>query len=176
MADPSTLISESDIQARVRELGAQISHDYAGQSIVLVCVLKGAFVFLADLARQITASPTIEFMAVSSYGAKTTHSGAVRVLMDLRQSIEGKHVLIVEDIVDTGLTLHYLLDLLGTREPASIKACALVRKKDRHVVDVTVDYVGFDIPDVWIVGYGLDYAEDFRALPYIGVLEPPPTD
>jgi hypoxanthine phosphoribosyltransferase len=176
MADPRTLISESDIQARVRELGAQVSRDYEGKSIVLVCVLKGAFVFLADLARQITASRTIEFMAVSSYGSKTTHSGAVRVLMDLRQSIEGKHVLIVEDIVDTGLTLHYLLDLLGTREPASIRTCALVRKKDRHEVDVTVDYVGFDIPDVWIVGYGLDYAEDYRALPYIGVLEPPPTD
>ena len=176
MSELRVLISESDIQARIRDLGVEISRDYDGESIVLVGVLKGAFVFLADLARQITPPRKIEFMAVSSYGDKTTHSGAVRVLMDLRQSIEGKHVLIVEDIVDTGLTLHYLLDLLRTREPASIKSCCLVRKKERHQVDITVDYVGFDIPDVWIVGYGLDYAEDYRALPYIGVLDPPPTE
>ncbi len=174
MTELRTLISETDIERRVRELATEISRDYEGESLTLVGVLKGAFVFLADLARHLTVRREIEFMAVSSYGTRTTHSGAVRVLMDLRQSIEGKHVLIVEDIVDTGLTLHYLLELLNTREPASLRTCALVRKKDRHEVDVTIDYVGFDIPDVWIVGYGLDYAEDYRALPYIGVLEPPP--
>ena len=169
-----TLISEPDVQRRVRELAAQISRDYEGKSLTMVGVLKGAFVFLADLARHLTVRREIEFMALSSYGMQTTHSGAVRVIMDLRQSIEGKHVLIVEDIVDTGLTLHYLLEMLNTREPASLRTCALVRKKDRHEVDVTIDYLGFDIPDVWIVGYGLDYAEDYRALPYIGVLDPPP--
>jgi hypoxanthine phosphoribosyltransferase len=174
MTELRTLISEADIQRRVRELAAEISRDYEGKSLTLVGVLKGAFVFLADLARHLTVRREIEFMALSSYGMKTTHSGAVRVIMDLRQNIEGKHVLIIEDIVDTGLTLHYLLELLNTREPASVQTCALVRKKDRHEVDVTIDYVGFDIPDVWIVGYGLDYAEDYRALPYIGVLEPPP--
>ena len=174
MTELRTLISEPDVQRRVRELAAQISRDYEGKSLTMVGVLKGAFVFLADLARHLTVRREIEFMALSSYGMQTTHSGAVRVIMDLRQSIEGKHVLIVEDIVDTGLTLHYLLEMLNTREPASLRTCALVRKKDRHEVDVTIDYLGFDIPDVWIVGYGLDYAEDYRALPYIGVLDPPP--
>jgi hypoxanthine phosphoribosyltransferase len=176
MSELRTLISESDIQRRVRELAAEISRDYEGKSLTLVGVLKGAFVFLADLSRHLTVRREIEFMALSSYGMTTTHSGAVRVIMDLRQSIEGRHVLIVEDIVDTGLTLHYLHELLATREPASMKTCALVRKKDRHEVDVAVDYVGFDVPDVWIVGYGLDYAEDYRALPYIAVLDPPPED
>jgi hypoxanthine phosphoribosyltransferase len=175
MTDLRVLISEEDIQRRIRELAAEISRDYEGKTVTLVGVLKGAFIFLADLSRHLTMRRTIEFMAVSSYGTRTTHSGAVRVIMDLRQSIEGKHVLVVEDIVDTGLTLHYLLELLSTREPASIRTCALVRKKDRHEVDIEVDYVGFDIPDVWIVGYGLDYAEDYRALSYIGVLDPPPT-
>jgi hypoxanthine phosphoribosyltransferase len=176
MTDMKVLISEEDIQRRVRELAAEISHDYAGKEITLIGVLKGAFVFLADLSRHLTMPRAIEFMAVSSYGDSTTSSGAVRVLMDVRRSIEGRHVLIVEDIVDTGLTLHYLLELLTTREPASLKTCALVRKKDRHEVDISVDYLGFDIPNVWVVGYGLDLAEQFRALPYIGVIEPEGAD
>jgi len=172
MIETKTLISEADIQRRVRELAAEISRDYAGEEVTLIGVLKGAFIFLSDLARHLTIPNTIEFMAVSSYGMGTTSSGAVRVLMDLRRSIEGRHVLIVEDIVDTGLTLHYLLELLHTREPASLKTCALVRKKERHEVEIAIDYLGFDIPNVWVVGYGLDYAEGYRALPFIGVIDP----
>jgi hypoxanthine phosphoribosyltransferase len=172
MIETKTLISEADIQRRVRELAAEISRDYAGEEVTLIGVLKGAFIFLSDLARHLTIPNTIEFMAVSSYGMGTTSSGAVRVLMDLRRSIEGRHVLIVEDIVDTGLTLHYLLELLHTREPASLKTCALVRKKERHELEISIDYLGFDIPNVWVVGYGLDYAEGYRALPFIGVIDP----
>ena len=170
------MISEQDIQRRVRELAADISRDYEGKEVTLVGVLKGAFIFLSDLARHLEVANTIEFMSVSSYGMSTTSSGAVRVLMDLRQNIEGKHVLIVEDIVDTGLTVHYLLELLATREPASLRTCALVRKKERHEVEVPIDYLGFDIPDVWVIGYGLDYAERYRALPFIGVVDPEPSD
>ena len=176
MTEPRTLISEQDIQRRVRELAADISRDYAGKEVTLVGVLKGAFIFLSDLARHLEVANTIEFMSVSSYGMSTTSSGAVRVLMDLRQNIEGKHVLIVEDIVDTGLTVHYLLELLATREPASLRTCALVRKKERHEVEVPIDYLGFDIPDVWVIGYGLDYAERYRALPFIGVVDPEPSE
>jgi len=172
MIETKTLIAEADIQRRVRELAAEISRDYAGEEVTLIGVLKGAFIFLSDLARHLTIPNTIEFMAVSSYGMGTTSSGAVRLLMDLRKSIEGRHVLIVEDIVDTGLTLHYLLELLHTREPASLKTCALVRKKERHEVEIAIDYLGFDIPNVWVVGYGLDYAEGYRALPFIGVIDP----
>ena len=170
--EAQVLISEADIQQRVRELAAEISRDYAGKQITLVGVLKGAFIFLSDLARHLDVPNTIEFMAVSSYGASTTSSGEVRVLLDLRKSIEGKHVLIVEDIVDTGLTLHYLLELLATREPASLRTCALVRKKERHEVDINLEYLGFDIPNVWVVGYGLDYEEKYRNLRSIGVLKP----
>lgn len=172
MTEAKVLISEADIQQRVRELAAEISRDYAGEEITLVGVLKGAFIFLSDLARHLEATNTIEFMSVSSYGASTTSSGEVRVLLDLRTSIEGKHVLVVEDIVDTGLTLHYLLDLLAARGPASLKTCALVRKKERHEVEIVPDYLGFDIPNVWVVGYGLDFEELYRALPYIGVIDP----
>lgn len=172
MNEPKVLIPEQEIQRRVRELAAQISHDYADKGgITLVGVLKGAFVFLADLARHLTVPRMIEFMALSSYGRRGAKSGAVRVVMDLREPVEAKHVLIVEDIVDTGRTLHYLVELLGTRDPASVRTCALVRKKDRHQVDVHIDYLGFDIPDVWVVGYGLDYAERYRTLPYIAVVE-----
>lgn len=137
---------------------------------MLVGVLKGAFIFLADLSRRLAIPRTIEFMALSSYGARGAESGAVRVILDLRTGIEGRHVLVVEDIVDTGRTLHYLMDLLRTRDPASVKTCALVRKKDRHEVEVPIDYLGFDIPDEWVVGYGLDYKEQYRTLPYIGVV------
>ena len=167
---PQVLIPESDIQRRVNELAAQISQDYAGQDLVLVGVLKGAFIFLADLARRLTVPRTIEFIALSSY-ENGSIGGAVRLVMDVRASIDGKHVLIVEDIVDTGNTLHYLIDMLKARAPASVRTCALVRKAECAQVEVEVDYLGFDIPDVWVVGYGLDYAEQERTLPYIGVVQ-----
>ena len=171
MTTLTPLITEDAIQRRVQELAADISRDYDGRGeVVLVGVLKGAFVFLADLARHLTIPRTIEFMSVSSY-AKASYSGEVRLVLDLRKSVEGKHVLIVEDIVDTGRTLHYLLDLLGARRPASLATCALVRKKERHEIEVPITYLGFDIPDVWVVGYGLDYDEAYRTLPYIGVVE-----
>ena len=171
--EPKTLISEADIRRRVSELAAQISHDYAGkENVVLLAVLKGAFIFLADLARQITVPHRVEFIALSSYGKGTVPSDQVRVEMDVRDSIEGTHVLVVEDIVDTGRTLRHLIDLLETRGPASVATCSLVRKPDRHEVEVEIDYLGYDIPDVFVVGYGLDYAEQYRTLPYIGVVEP----
>jgi len=172
-AAPKTLISEADIQKRVRELAAQISADYADcGDLVLVGVLKGSFIFLADLARCMIIPRTIEFIAVSSYGKGSKSSGAVRLVMDVRGSIEGKHVLIVEDIVDTGHTLKYLIGMLKSHRPASVKTCALVRKADSAEVDVIVDYLGFDIGNEWVVGYGLDYAEQNRTLPYIGVVTP----
>ena len=163
--------AEEAIVRRVDELAGQISSDY-GQTgeIVLVGVLKGAFIFLADLARRLTIDRRIEFIALSSYpgGAR---SGAVRLLMDMRCDIRGRHVLVVEDIVDTGSTLRYLLDMLGAREPASLRCCALVRKKERLRSEVEIRYLGFDIPDHWVVGYGLDYRERYRTLPYIGIME-----
>jgi hypoxanthine phosphoribosyltransferase len=169
---PTVLISEADIQRRVAELADQVSGDYAGKgNLVLLAVLKGAFIFLADLARRLTVHHRIEFIALSSYG-KGTVSGQVRLEMDVRDSIEDDHVLIVEDIVDTGHTLHHLIDLLETRGPASVRTCSLVRKPDRYETEVSIDYLGFDIPDVWGVGYGLDYAERYRTLPYIGVIAP----
>lgn len=171
--DPKTLISEADIRRRVSELAAQISHDYAGkEDVVLLAVLKGAFIFLADLARQFTVPHRVEFMALSSYGKGTVPSDQIRVEMDVRDNIEGSHVIVIEDIVDTGQTLRHLIDLLETRRPASVSICSLVRKPDRHEVEVEIDYLGFDIPDVFVVGYGLDYAEQYRTLPYIGVVEP----
>ena len=173
MSEPTVLISETDIQRRVDELAAEISRDYARKGeITLIAVLKGAFIFLADLSRRLTIPRRIEFMGLSSYEEGSTHSGAVRLVMDLRDSIENRHVLVVEDIVDTGRTLHYLVELLKTRDPASVRTCAIVRKQDRHEVEVEIDYLGFDIPDVWVVGYGLDYDEQHRTLPYIGFVEP----
>ena len=173
MTKPVVLISEEEIQTRVAELAAQISTDFddAGE-IVLVGVLKGAFIFLADLSRKLTIPRTIEFIAVSSYGSGSKTTGAVRLVMDVRGNIEGKHVLIVEDIVDTGHTLKYLIGMLESHRPASVKTCALVRKAERAEVDVDVDYLGFDIGDDWVVGYGLDYAEQNRTLPYIGIVAP----
>jgi len=171
--DPKSLISEAAIEARVVELAEQISKDYEGcGELVLVGVLKGAFIFLADLSRRLTIPRVIEFIAVSSYGSRSRSSGAVRLVMDVRGNIEGKHVLIVEDIVDTGHTLKYLIGMLDSHGPASVKTCALVRKAERAEVEVDVDYLGFDIPDEWVVGYGLDYAEKNRTLPYIGVITP----
>ena len=169
---PPVLISEADIEKRVAELAAQISSDHADSGdLVLIGVLKGAFVFLADLSRQLTIPRTIEFIAVSSYGAGS-QSGAVRLVMDVRGNIENKHVIIIEDIVDTGHTLNYLIGILKSHGPASIKTCTLLHKADRAEVDVQIDYIGFDIGDEWVVGYGLDYAEQNRTLPYIGTVTP----
>ncbi len=168
---PAVLIPEEKILSRVAELGRQISDDYAGADpLVMVGVLRGCYIFLADLSRRLTIPRRIDFMALASYGKSGTSPGAVRLIMDLRTDIAGRHVLIVEDIVDTGQTLQYLLGTLRSRGPASLKTCALLRKPDRLRTDVRIDYVGFDIPDVWVVGYGLDYADRNRALPYIGVV------
>ena len=173
MDDPEILISEKDIDARVDELAAQISSDYADKGeIVLIGVLKGAFIFLADLSRRLTIPRHIEFIAVSSYQHGNVPSGAVRLVMDVRASIAGRHVLIVEDIVDTGHTLHYLIDMLESRGPASVRTCALLHKEHKTEVDIEVDYQGFTIGDEWVVGYGLDFAERDRTLPYIGVVHP----
>jgi hypoxanthine phosphoribosyltransferase len=173
LSDPNILISEQDIVARVDELAKQISSDYADHGeLVLVGVLKGAFIFLADLARRLTIPRHIEFIAVSSYEHGSVPSGAVRLVMDVRASIEGRHVLIVEDIVDTGQTLHYLIDMLESRGPASVRTCALLHKEHKTEVDIEVDYLGFTIGDEWVVGYGLDFAEKDRTLPYIGIVQP----
>jgi len=168
---PRVLIGEEEIRAKVEELAAQVSADYTGvDDLLLVGVLKGAFIFLSDLSRRLTIPRSVDFMALSTYGDGTT-TGAVRLIMDLRRNVEGKHVLVVEDIVDTGHTLAYLLKTLAARNPASLRCCALVRKAERAEVEVAIDYLGFDIPDVWVVGYGLDWGERFRTLPYIGVVE-----
>ena len=168
MTMPVVLISEEEIQSRVLELAEQISADYGdNDELVMVGVLKGSFIFLADLSRRLSIPRTIEFIAVSSYGSGSRSSGAVRLVMDVRGNIERKHVLIVEDIVDTGHTLKYLIGMLESHRPASVRTCALVRKAESAEVDVMVDYVGFEIGDEWVVGYGLDYAEQNRTLPYI---------
>ena len=170
---PKELISEENILRRVDELAAQISADYADKGeIVLVGVLKGAFILLADLSRRLAVPRSIEFIAVSSYEDGSMPSGAVRLVMDVRSSIEDKHVLIVEDIVDTGHTLHYLIDMLKSRGPASIRTCVLLHKEHSTEVELEIDYLGFSIGDDWVVGYGLDYAEQDRTLPYIGIINP----
>jgi len=167
------LITEEELQARIAELGKAISADYQGRDLLAVCILRGAVIFLSDLIRQIAVPHEIDFMAVSSYGGTSTESsGVVRILMDLTTSIEGRDVLIVEDIVDTGLTLDYIIDNLKTRRPASLRTCALLNKHERRKVDVPLDYVGFDIPNKFVVGYGLDYDEKYRNLPFVGVLKP----
>jgi hypoxanthine phosphoribosyltransferase len=170
---PSVLFGEEQIRRRVIELAQQISRDYAqAQEIYLVGVLKGAFVFLADLARRLSVPRRVDFVAVASYGDSTTPQ-ELRLIMDLRSAIQGRHVLIVDDILDTGSTLSYVKDLLSARGPASVKTCVLARKQKAGMDLRDADYVGFEIGDVWVVGYGLDYAEAHRALPYIGVLDPP---
>lgn len=170
---PEVMISEAEIGRRVNELAEQISSDYADKgNLVMVGVLKGSFIFLADLSRGLTIPRTIEFIAVSSYGDSSVQSGAVRLVMDVRGNLEGKHVLIVEDIVDTGHTLDYLIGMMKSHGPASVRTCALLHKAERAEVDVPVDYVGFSIPDEWVVGYGLDFAERDRTLPYIGIVHP----
>lgn len=166
------LITEDELQRRVQELGEQISCDYEGLPLLLVAVLKGSVLFMADLMRAIRIPHSIDFMATSSYGSGTSSSGVVRILKDLDEPIEGKHVLLVEDIIDSGRTLDYLLRILEERRPASLKVCALLDKEGRREVDVKVDYVGFTIPNEFVIGYGLDYAQNYRNLPFIGVLKP----
>ncbi|HTN22960.1 MAG TPA: hypoxanthine phosphoribosyltransferase [Solirubrobacteraceae bacterium] len=165
------LVQPDDLSRRVRELGAQITADYAGRDLLLVGVLKGAVFFLSDLMRHIAVPCEVDFMAVASYGSATDSSGVVRILKDLDVALEERHVLIVEDIVDSGLTLQYLLRNLGARNPASIEVCALLTKPDRREVELEPRYVGFEIPNRFVVGYGLDYAERYRNLPYVAVLE-----
>jgi hypoxanthine phosphoribosyltransferase len=165
------LIGEERLQARVRELGLEISADYAGRDLLLVGVLKGAVFFMADLMRAISVPCEIDFMAISSYGASHDSSGVVRILKDLDINIEGRHVLVVEDIIDSGLTLSYLVRNLESREPASLGVCALLTKPERREIDVEVRYVGFEIPNRFVIGYGLDFAERYRNLPYLGVLD-----
>jgi hypoxanthine phosphoribosyltransferase len=166
------LIGEDDLQARIRELGAELSADYAGREVLLVGVLKGAVFFMADLMRSLTIPCEIDFMAISSYGASTDSSGVVRILKDLDINIEGRHVLVIEDIVDSGLTLSYLVRNLESREPASLEVCALLTKPTRREIDVPVRYIGFEIPNRFVIGYGLDFAERYRNLPYVGILHP----
>jgi hypoxanthine phosphoribosyltransferase len=164
------LIDEARLQARIHELGREISADYAGRELLLVGVLKGAVFFMADLMRTITVPCEIDFMAISSYGASTDSSGVVRILKDLDINIGGRDVLVVEDIVDSGLTLSYLVRNLESREPATLEVCALLTKPERRENDVDVRYVGFEIPNKFVIGYGLDFAERYRNLPYVGVL------
>jgi hypoxanthine phosphoribosyltransferase len=166
------LIDEDSLRRRVAELGEEVSADYAGRDLVLVGVLKGAVFFMADLMRQLTVPCEIDFMAISSYGASTDSSGVVRILKDLDINIEGRHVLVVEDIIDSGLTLSYLIRNLEAREPATLEVCALMTKPDRREIEVPVRYVGFEIPNRFVIGYGLDFAERYRNLPYVGVLDP----
>jgi hypoxanthine phosphoribosyltransferase len=166
------LFTEEELQKRVAELGAQITADYAGKNPVLASVLRGSYIFMADLTRQIRLPLTVDFMAVSSYGSSTTSSGQVEIRKDLSDSIEGRDLIIVEDILDSGNTLYYLRDILSARHPASIKICTLLDKPERRTKPIEADYKGFTIPDAFVVGYGLDYDECYRNLPYIGILKP----
>lgn len=165
------LISEEDVNKRICEIGEQISKDYEGKQVHLICVLKGGVFFMCELAKRITVPVSMDFMSVSSYGADTKSSGVVKIVKDLDEPLKGKDVLIVEDIIDSGRTLYYLIDMLQKRNPESIRLCTLLDKPDRRVKEVKVDYVGFNIPDEFVVGYGLDYAQKYRNLPYIGVVE-----
>ena len=167
----SVLISKEDVEKRIREMAEQISRDYEGESIHLVCILRGSIFFTCELAKYITVPVTIDFMSVSSYGDGTESSGRIKIMKDLDDSIQGKNVLVIEDIIDSGRTLSHLLSFLKVREPKSLKLCTLLDKPERRVVDVQVDYTGFEIPDEFVVGYGLDYAQKHRNLPFIGVVE-----
>lgn len=168
----SILYSEAQLRQRVKELGAQITADYAGKEPVLASVLRGSYIFMADLTRAIDLPVTVDFMAVSSYGAGTKSSGQVEIKKDLSDSIEGRDLIIVEDILDSGNTLFYLMEILKARKPASIRICTLMDKPDRRTQPIVADYVGFEIPDAFVVGYGLDYDEKYRNLPYVGILKP----
>ena len=165
------LLSEEEVDRRIQEIGDQISKDYAGKQVHLVCVLKGGAFFMCELAKRITVPVSLDFMSVSSYGGGTESSGVVRIVKDLDEPLKDKHVLVVEDIVDSGRTLSYLLEMLKDRHPASLHLCTLLDKPDRRVIDVDVDYTCFQIPDEFVVGYGLDYAQKYRNLPYIGIVE-----
>lgn len=167
----SVLISEEDVNRRIREIAAKISSDYEGREIRLICVLKGGVFFMTELSKHITEPCSLDFMSISSYGNATSTSGRVRILKDLDESIEGKDVLVVEDIVDSGRTLSYLMDILKKRDPKSLRLCTLLDKPERREVEVFVDYTCFQIPDAFVVGYGLDYQQRYRNLPYIGVVE-----
>ena len=166
------LIDTDALSARIAELGAEISSDYEGRDLLLIGVLKGAVFFMADLMRRLTVPCEIDFMAISSYGERTDSSGVVRILKDLDESIAGRDVLVVEDIIDSGLTLSYLMRSLTARKPATLEVCAMLTKPERREIEVPVRYVGFEIPNKFVIGYGLDYAERYRSLPYIGVLRP----
>jgi hypoxanthine phosphoribosyltransferase len=166
-----TLLTEEQVEGRIRELGEEISRDYEGKEIHLVCVLKGGIFFTCELAKKLTVPVSLDFMSVSSYGSDTKSSGVVKIIKDLDEGIEGKDVLVVEDIVDSGNTLSYLLENLKARKPQSLKLCTLLDKPDRRVRDVKVDYTGFAIPDEFVVGYGLDYQQKYRALPYVGIVD-----
>lgn len=165
------LVSEEDVDKRICEIGAQISKDYEGKTVHIIGILKGSVFFMCELAKRITVPVSMDFMSVSSYGDGTKSSGVVKIAKDLDETLEGKDVLVVEDIIDSGRTLSYLLEVLGKRNPNSIKLCTLLDKPERRVKDVKVDYVCFDIPDEFVVGYGLDYAQKYRNLPFIGVVE-----
>ncbi len=165
------MIAEDVVDAKIKEIGERISKDYAGKTVHLVCILKGSVFFMCELAKRITVPVTMDFMSVSSYGDGTSSSGIVKIAKDLDESLEGKDVIVIEDIIDSGRTLSYLLEVLKKRKPSSMKLCTLLDKPERRVVDVQVDYVGFAIPDEFVVGYGLDYAQNYRNLPYIGVVE-----
>lgn len=165
------MISEEETEQRIRELGEKISEDYKGKQVHLICVLKGGVFFMCELAKRISVPVSMDFMSVSSYGDGTSSTGVVRIAKDLDETLEGKDVIVVEDIIDSGRTLYYLLDVLKKRNPNSMSLCTLLDKPDRRVRDVKVDYVGFEIPDEFVVGYGLDYAQKYRNLPYIGVVE-----
>ena len=166
------LIEQGALQRRIAELGEDISQDYAGRDLLLIGVLKGAVFFMADLMRKLSIPCEVDFMAISSYGAATDSSGVVRILKDLDINIEGRHVLVVEDIIDSGLTLSYLVRMLESREPASLEVCALLTKPERREIEVDVRYTGFEIPNRFVIGYGLDFAERYRNLPYVAVLHP----
>lgn len=167
----SVLISEEEIDKRTREIAEQISKEFEGKSVHLICILKGSVFFCCDLAKRLTVPVTVDFMSVSSYGNEKVSSGRVRILKDLDESIQGKNVIIVEDIIDSGKTLSYLQDMLISRAPESLSICSLLDKPDRRQTDVNVKYVGFEIPDKFVVGYGLDYQQGLRNLPYVGVIE-----
>ncbi len=166
----SVLLSEEEVDARIKAIGEQISKDYEGKQIHMICVLKGGTFFMCELAKRITVPVSLDFMAVSSYGGDTKSSGVVKIVKDLDDAIQGKDVLVVEDIVDSGRTLSYLMEMLRDRKPASLKLCTLLDKPDRRVIEVPVDYTGFQIPDEFVVGYGLDYDQKYRNLPYIGIV------
>lgn len=165
------LIEEKELQAKVAELGSKITEDYKDKDLLIICVLKGAVIFVSDLIRKIDLPLDIDFMAISSYGANTKSSGVVRILKDLNMGIEGRHVLIVEDIIDSGLTLAYLIENLKSRGPASVEICTILDKEERRTTNLDIKYTGFQVPDEFVVGYGLDYAEKYRNLPYIAVLK-----